>query len=253
MTTIDDEDRIFGDCADCIDEHTAFLCSAGGRDAVQCPYDKSETDGDFNESRGKLKPNLLYQISQTSVLDDITGVSPTFFRNFLLSIASRFILDSKSDDRDKLYVDTISATVSSLKQDYKCIYQFGKSNKELMKSINGILSSAFLIGLVSDRNGLSPKEAELILRRAQSAIANDKKWGNTKILREKLRAIALDVVIFRRENNLRQVGITKKSIENFMKTDEYFWKKLSDADIDRGDISINLLLEVMSHAKKAAG
>lgn len=235
-------------------EEIDHLHSVGGSDAL--PTDKNRNPGrKVNErnARGETaKPTVL---DQTKIIDERLEkpIKPiTYQVNFIIDVASRFLLESRSSERNEIYIRQVRDAILSIKKNNSLLLKSIAKDSERTHALQDLLRSVFLIGLVSDREGLSPTEAEQIFRKKQSTRGNSKRWDGKEELREKLRPIVAEFVFIYNLEGRKRVGLHGKAVENFMNYDERFRKRLADINVERSDIKSNMLIELFREARQQA-
>jgi hypothetical protein len=232
-------------------EEIEHLCSVGGCDALPIDPKKSPSHG-VNELNVSGEAANTTALNQAKIVDKQLekAIKPiTYQVNFILGVASRFLLETRSKERDELYAQQVREAIRSIKANNSLLLKSIVRDLECTNALQELLRSVFLVGLVSDRDGLSPAEAEQIFRKKQSSRGNNKRWIGKEELREKLRPIVAEFVLIYNSEGRKPVGLHEKAIENFIDGDERFQVRLDEYRIEREYITNNMLIELFREAR----
>lgn len=156
--------------------------------AENAPIEKSEPP--FDEYVGSV-------IAGAASVDGIGSgsiVPITYYSNFISEAADRFISHSRESERDKMHVLRIAEARDCLERDYPLLLRAVGASSSEAKILQEAIWSAFLIGLVSDREGYQLFEANVMLQQYRSSKGNSVKTSMKEERVEKIIGILPEIV-----------------------------------------------------------
>ena len=164
-----------------------------------------------------------------------------YYMNFIADAADDFVARASNNERDKLHVLRIVEARVSLIENYKQILRRVSNEAATAQALQEVTLSAFLIGLVSDRDGLQQEEAKILFNAQRSQIANAKKSADADERRDRIgHAVQEGAESYLASGHVKKIGGTKKCAGNLLKhlTSQKILKAhgLEDADVSVWDV-----------------
>lgn len=135
----------------------------------------------YDEGTEKVNTESTSTADRSSVVEvaaSVDGVSKrsivplVYYANFISDVADRFILRATDNERDKMHVLRIAEARDFIEENYPLLLRaVGVSSVEA-KILQETIWSAFLIGLVSDREGFQLIEANNKIQQFRSKKGN---------------------------------------------------------------------------------
>lgn len=131
----------------------------------------ANTEPTFDEYVGSI-------IAGAASIDGIGSrpiVPITYYSNFISEAADRYIIKSKDNERDKLHILRIVEARECLERNYPLLLRAVGASSNEARILQEAIWSAFLIGLVNDREGYQLFEANVMLQQYRSSKGNSVK------------------------------------------------------------------------------